>query len=160
MCLLAVFDLCVCVCACVCMCVRVCVFRTSLYIFFILVLGATCVRSFLLDDYMIAEKVSVWSWTLHQGICSCPCSIFVSCPPPTPPPPSPPAHSPPGLLPTQPACPPTPTPPCYPLTPLPTHPSPVSHRCASVAVRALAVLAGVTSYRTNVVLTCVLQVSV
>ena len=33
-------------------------FRTSLYIFFILVLGATCVRSYLLDDYMIAEKVS------------------------------------------------------------------------------------------------------
>ncbi|RUS91653.1 hypothetical protein EGW08_000626 [Elysia chlorotica] len=32
---------------------------TFLYISIILVLGATCVRSFLLSDYMIAEKVSV-----------------------------------------------------------------------------------------------------
>lgn len=32
--------------------------RTSLYIIIIFVLGATCVRTFLLNDYMIAEKVN------------------------------------------------------------------------------------------------------
>ncbi|XP_041361289.1 solute carrier family 12 member 8-like [Gigantopelta aegis] len=34
-------------------------FSTFLYIAFILVLGSTCTRSFLLGDYMIAEKVSI-----------------------------------------------------------------------------------------------------
>ncbi|XP_076456683.1 solute carrier family 12 member 8-like [Babylonia areolata] len=54
---------------------------TSLYIFFILVLGATCVRSYLLDDYMIAEKVSVtgvlWLSGLYlSSVSSCMGSLY------------------------------------------------------------------------------------
>ncbi|KAK7092153.1 hypothetical protein V1264_009749 [Littorina saxatilis] len=54
---------------------------TSLYIFFIFVLGATCVRSYLLEDYMIAEKVSVtgvlWLSGLYlSSVSSCMGSLY------------------------------------------------------------------------------------
>ncbi|KAK6177869.1 hypothetical protein SNE40_012745 [Patella caerulea] len=41
---------------------------TILYISFILVLGATCLRSYLLDDYMIAEKVSIVGFLWLAGL--------------------------------------------------------------------------------------------
>lgn len=54
---------------------------TSMYIFFILVLGATCVRSYLLEDYMIAEKVSItgvlWLSGLYlSSVSSCMGSLY------------------------------------------------------------------------------------
>ena len=146
---------CVCVCACVCACVCVCFQDQPVHF---LHPGAGC--------HLRAVLPARWLHDCWEGQCivmdpssrdtfmSMLCFCY-----------SPPSHPPTCPLtsgsPSSPTClPPNTNTPMLPSHPRLPHPPFTCQRCASVAVRALAVLGGVTSYSINVVLTCVLQVSV